>query len=196
MGDEVISIIQLTGATPTETEVTTIRFCSSDNPAPGLLTPGKIPPVGIAAYYTYWITLMLRYGGDFSLINNMRFWGLGNITDLWFPGDKGRMVAARLDDSSAGHGFLKASYDQSRGTSGLTGYAIKDPSNGHLVYKSQVISVVDVDDLSESSPLYVDLRDITADGDSKCLLLQTEHYPGAGHGEGTPVTLILAVDVV
>lgn len=193
---EVIAIEQLTDVTPNYNEVTAIRFCTADEHAPGLTYPCKVPPAGVAAYYSYWITLCLNYSGDFSLINNMRFWGPGNITDTWFPGDLGRMVAGRLDSSSGGHGFLTSSYQQSAGTPGLTGYAIKDPTNGHAVYKGQTISVVDVDDLTELAPLVVDTRDITTAGRSKCLLLQTEQYPGAAHGEQTPCTLILAVDVV
>jgi hypothetical protein len=106
------------------------------------------------------------------------------------------MVAGRLDSSSGGHGFLVASYQQSAGTSGLTGYAIKEATNGHAVYKGQTISVIDVDTLNESSPLVIDTRDITTAGRSKCLLLQTECYPGAGHDEMSPCTLVFAVDVV
>ncbi|MFA6371288.1 MAG: hypothetical protein WCW68_01550 [Methanothrix sp.] len=193
---EVITIEQLTDAAPNYNEVTAIRFCTSDEHAPGLLTPCKVPPTGVAAYYSFWITLCLNYSGDFSLINNLRFWGPGNIADTWFSGSKGRMVAGRLDSSSGGHGFLVASYQQSAGTSGLTGYSIKDATNGHAVYKGQTISVIDVDTLSEASPLVVDTRDIVAAGRSKCLLLQTECYPGAGHDEMSPVTLVFAVDVV
>lgn len=195
-GSEVITILQLTGSTPTENEVTAIRFDTAGAAVPGLNYPCKVPPAGVDEYDSYWITLMLHYSGDFSLINNMRFWGPGNIADTWFPGSLGRMVIPRLDSSSGGHGFLKASYQIAAGTLGLTGYKIKDLSNGHAVYKGQTISVVDVDTLNEAAPLVIDTRDITAEGDSKCFLLQTEHYPGAAHGEMTPVTLVLAVDVV
>jgi len=193
---EVIAIDQLTDAGPNYNEVAAIRFCTSDEHAPGLVTPCKVPPAGVAAYYSYWITLCLDYSGDFSLINNLRFWGPGNVAATWFPGNKGRVVAGRLDDSSGGHGFLVGSYQQSAGTPGLTGYAIKDGTNGHAVYKGQTIAVVDVDDLSESSPLVVDTRDITVAGKSKCFLLQSEQYSGAAHGEQAPVTFVLAADVV
>lgn len=195
---EVIAVNQITGAagTPTYNEVTAIRFCTGDNHAPGLSTPCKVPPAGVGTYYSYWITLCLDYSGDFSLINNMRFWGPGNIAATWFPGGLGRMVAARLDDSSGGHGFLTTSYQQSTGTPGLTGHAIKDAVNGHAVYKDQTITVVNVDTLNEAAPLVIDTRDITSAGKSKCFLLQTEQYEGAAHGELTPVTLVAAVDVV
>lgn len=195
---EVIAVNQLTGPSgaPVYNGVTAIRFCTSDNHAPGLTTPCKVPPAGVGTYYSYWMTLCLDYSGDFSLINNMRAWGPGNIADTWFPGGKGRMVAARLDEASGGHGFLATSYQQSSGTLGLTGHAIKDPTNGHAVYKTQTISVVNVDTLNESAPLIIDTRDITVAGKSKCFLLQTEQYEGAAHGELTPVTLVLAVDVV
>ena len=195
---EVITIEQLTGPANSITynEATAIRFCSGDSFAPGLATPCKVPPVGVAAYYSNWITICLHYTGSFSLINNERFWGPGNIAASWFSTDKGRMVAGRLDSATGGHGFLVGSYQQSAGTPGLTGYAIKDSSNGHAVYKGQTIAVVNVDTLSEQSPLVVDTRDITTAGRSKCLLLQTECYPGAAHDEMTPVELIFAVDVV
>ena len=195
---EVIAVDQLTGAAGAVAynEVTAIRFCAGDNHAPGLTTPCKVPPAGVGTYYSYWITLCLDYSGDFSLINNMRFWGPGNIAATWFPGSLGRMVAARLDDSSGGHGFLTTSYQQSTGTPGLTGHAIKDPVNGHAVYKGQTITVVNVDTLNEAAPLVIDTRDITSAGKSKCFLLQTEQYEGAAHGELTPVTLVAAVDVV
>jgi len=193
---EVITIEQLTGAGPTVTEVTAIRFCAADDPAPGLTRPCKVPPAGVDEYCSFWITLRLKYYGDFSLINNLRFWGPGNIADTWFGGDKGRMVVPRLDDSSTGHGFLSASYQQSAGTPGLTGTKIKANPGGHTIYKDQVISVADVDDYDENSPYVIDTRDITSAGYSKCWLIQTECYPGADHGEQTPVTLVAAVDVV
>ena len=196
MTGEVITIYQLTGSGPTYNEATTIRFCSDDNFAPGLSTPCKVPPAGTAAYYSYWITLCLHYSGDFSLINNMRFWGPGNIAATWFPGSLGRMVAGRLDSSSGGHGFLTTSYQQSAGTSGVTGHALKDATNGHAVYKGQTIAVVNVDTLNEASPLVIDTRDIEAEGYSKCFCLQTEAYPGAAHGEMSSVTLVIAADVV
>jgi hypothetical protein len=195
MSGEVITIYQLTGAGPTYNEATAIRFCSADTFNPGLNTPCKVPPVGITAYYSYWITLILHYSGDFSLINNARFWGPGNIAATWFPGSKGRMVAGRMDTGD--QGFLVASYQQASGTAGLTGYALKATApNGHAQYNTQTISVVDVDDLDEESPLTFDSRDIIAEGYSKAFCLQTECYPGAAHGEATPVTLIIAVDVV
>jgi len=195
---EVITIEQITGpsGTPVYNEATAIRFCSDDIFAPALLKPCKVPPVGVSAYFSYPISICLHYTGSFSLINNERFWGPGNISERWFSTDKGRMVAGRLDNASGGHGFLVGSYHQGTGTSGLTGYAIKDPDNGHPVYKGQTISVVNVDTLDEDHPLVVDTRDITSAGRSKCLLLQTECYPGAGHDEMSPVELIFAVDVV
>jgi hypothetical protein len=191
---EVIAIHQLTDAGPNYNEVTAIRFCTSDEHAPGLVTPCKVPTSG--TYYSNWITLCLDYSGDFSLINNFRFWGPGNIAATWFPGSKGRMVAGRLDSSATGHGFAAASYHQSSGTPGLTGDAIKAATVGHPVYKDQTITVVDVDTLTEIAPLVIDTTDITAAGKSKCFVLQTEHFVGAAHGEMSPCTLVLAVDVV
>ncbi len=195
---ETIAILQLTGAapTPTETEQTAIRFCTDDDPAPGLANPCKVPPAGAGTYYSYWITLQLDYSGDFSLINNFRFWGPGNIAATWFPGALGRLVTPRLDDSSGGHGFLDSSYQRSTGTTGLTGHAIKDGTNGHTVYKGQTIAVVNVDTLNEAAPLTIDTTDYVAAGQSKCMLLQAEIYEGAAHGEMSAVTLVLAVDVV
>lgn len=198
MSDEVISIYQITGdaGSPVFTEQSAIRFCADDLPTPGLEKPAKVPPVGVEEYDSYWITICLYYSGSFSLITNMRMWSQGNIKTLWFSTDKGRMVTGRLDDSSGGHGFLVSSYQRSTGTSGLTGHKIKDGSNGHLVYKGQTLSVVDVDTLTESAPLVIDTRNITAEGYSKAFLLQTEQYPGAIHDEMTPVDIIIAVDVV
>jgi hypothetical protein len=194
MVGEVITIEQLTGATPTYNEVTAIRFCSDDNHNPGLSTPCKVPPALVAAYYSYWISLCLNYSGDFALINNMRFWGPGNIAATWFPGSKGRMVAGRHDTGD--HGFLTSAYQRSAGTSGLTGYAIKDAVNGHASFKDETALCVDVDTLDEDHPLVIDSRNIETEGQSKCILLQTECYPGAGHGEMTQVLLVFAVDVV
>jgi hypothetical protein len=193
---EVITIYQLTGSGPTYNEATAIRFCASDTFNPGLTTPCKVPPSGIAQYNSYWITLCLHYSGDFSLINNFRLWGPGNIADTWFPGDKGRMVVGRKDTGD--HGFvIGSSYQQAGGTSGVTGYGLKAGApNGHAQYRTQTIALGDVDDFSEGSPLVIDSTNITATGYSKAFCLQTECYPEAGHGEMTPVTLVLAVDVV
>ena len=196
MTDFTVAIYQLTGAGPTETEQTSVRLCADDDPAPGLAKPCKVPPAGSGTYRSYWMTLCLYYSGDFSLANNMRFWTNGDIADTWWPGDLGRVVAGRLDDPSAGHGFLKTSYQQANGTPGLDGYAIKDATHGHAIYKGQTIAVVDIDTLNENSPLVVDARDIVAEGWSKCILLQAETYEGAEHGQMSPVTWVFAVDVV
>ena len=191
---EVITIEQLTGTGPTYNEVTSIRFNTADNHNPGLSNPCKVPPSGVEKYCSYWITLCLNYSGDFSLINNARFWWPGNIKSVWFPGSKGKMIIGRRD--SGDHGFVTSSYQQATGTQGLTGYYMKDATNGHAFYKDQTISPADVDTLNEASPLVFDSRDVTSAGRSKCILLQTEAYPGASHGEMTPVTLVFAVDVV
>jgi hypothetical protein len=196
MTGETIVIEQLTGAGPAYTEQTAVRFCAADDPAPGLANPCKVPPAGAGTYRSYWMQLCLNYSGDFSLINNMRFWGPGNVAATWWPGTKGRLVAGRLDDASGGHGFLTSSYQQATGTEGLDGHAIKDGTHGHVVYKGQTISVVDIDTLNEGSPLAVDTRDITVAGRSKCICLQAETYEGAANGQPSPVTLVFAVDVV
>lgn len=200
MAGETILIYQLTGAGPTYNEpggISAIRFCSNDTYNPGLTYPCKVPPVGTPHYCSYWITLIMHYSGTFSLINNARMWGPGNIKDTWFSGDKGRMIVPRKDAPATDHGFLVASYQQAGGTPGLDGYGIKDGApNGHAQYNTQALAVVDVDDLSESSYYQIDTTDIVAEGYSKAWLVQTETFPGATHGELTPITLVVAVDVV
>jgi hypothetical protein len=191
---EVITIYQLTGPDPTYNETTAIRFCADDLFNAGLQKPCKVPPIGTDQYNSFWITLIMEYSGDFSLINNARFWGPGNIAATWYPGSKGRMVVPRK--ATGDHGYLVENYQQAAGTSGLTGYGLMDAVHGHAQYKDEGTTVLNVDTLNESSPYVFDSRDIEEAGYSKCMNLQTECYPGAGHGEMTPVTLIIAVDVV
>ena len=195
MTGEIVNIYQLTGSGPTYNEATAIRFASADVFNSGLAYPCKVPPNGISTYYSYWITLCLGYSGDYSLINNARFWGPGNIKASWFGTSYGRMIVGRMDTGD--HGFAVASYQQAGGTPGTTGAGLKAAApNGHAQYRDRTATVLDVDTLSEASPLVFDSRSITSDGYSKAFCIQTEAYAGASHGEFSPIELVLAVDCV
>jgi hypothetical protein len=198
MSGEVIAIQEITGPTgaPVFNEVTSIRFCSANDHNDGLVHPCKVPPTGVEAYYSFVKTLCLAYSGTFSDISNARFWGPGNIKTTWFVGTPatGRMVMGRKDTGD--HGFLYTAYEAPGGTVGTTGIGMKTALTGHSQFNTQTIAVADVDTLTQVAPLVFDSRHITGAGYSKCLALQTEILPTADHGDQTPITLVLAVEVV
>jgi hypothetical protein len=201
MSNEVISIIEWTGPTgnPVPNEVTTIRFCSANEVADGLVHPCKVPPVGTDQYNSFGKTLCLKLVSGFVDGSNTRFWGPQNIKAIWFPGTPatGRMVVGRKDNATNGHGFLYTDYEAPQGTIGTTGIAMKTPVTGHSQYNTQTISVVDVDLLTQNAPLVVDTAHYTAHNSyTRCIYIQTEILPTADHGDMIPVTLVWAVELV
>ncbi len=123
-----VTIQEANGSTPAYTAVTSIRFCNADNPNPGIDYPMVVPQSGNS--YSFWKTLLLDLAGDFTRINNIRFYSQGDID--WPMGTGGEARIGARDTGDWGI-LIDSEYAQASGT-GTSGNAIEDPTNGHPAY--------------------------------------------------------------
>jgi len=188
---ETVTIQMITGVSPTYHDVTSIRFCTRDDYNPGVNDPCKVPTSSY--YYSYWVTLCLYLTGTFTDISNVQFSTSGNIKTAWGP-DVVMLIGIRDSDDN---GCPIGSYQQAAGTQGLTGYYIKDGTNGHAYYKSQTASPADCDNYPTGNKLLLDSTHYSASGSrTKCAVIQTRHGQNAVHGDKSIEYLVFSYDVV
>ena len=192
---EVVYVMEVTGAAPhvdgvNETDLTSIvaRYCTYDTATPGTNYPCKVPSTGF--YYSYWKTMFLDVSGTFNSIRDIKWYCDGTVALDWGldSANGGGLFIGLKDDgdtTDGGHGCPLASYQQSGGTPGYTGYAIGDGTNGHAYYKSESTPVGDADDYVAATPLLIDATVYTAAFQSKAWVTQIKIPPTAAHGELT-----------
>jgi len=163
-----VSVKEANGVTPDWTVKTAIRFSTTDAHAPGSNYPLPIPKTGYR--YSYWKTLVLELAGEFTKINNIKFFCDGAIG--YVVGSGGALLIGTKDAGDSGLPY--ASYDQAGGVEGISGYAMDDGDDGHAVYKGAGYSVVDVESYTSGSPLDLDSDDYEAAGKTKCVVLQVK----------------------
>jgi len=196
-----VKVQEVNGASPTYTDKSVgspARFCTADSASPGTGNPCVIPPSG-QTYYSYWkhFCLDIATGTGFTKINNVRFYSDGTIS--WTLGTGGRVVAGQRDDpgGDGGHGVpIGTDYQQSAGTEGTTGYAIKVAVNGHAYYKDETAAVVAITTFTSGAPCTVDSADHVAAEKTKAIVLQTEQKDDATQGEQADETFTFIYDEI
>jgi len=163
-----VSVKEANGVTPDWTVKTAIRFSTTDNHNPGSNYPLSIPKTGYR--YSYWKTLVLELAGEFTKINNIKFYCDGAIG--FALGSGGKLLIGTKDAGDSG--LAVGSYDQADGSEGVTGYAMDDGDNGHAVYKGAGYTVADIETYTSGSPLDVDSDDHEAAEKTKCVVLQVK----------------------
>jgi hypothetical protein len=151
------------GSTVSWSNITSGRYCTMDSASPGDNNPCVVPSSGLN--YSYWKHHRLYFSGSFSKINNIRWYTSGSVATNWALGTTdttpGMLMVGLLTSATLGNGCPAASYQQSAGTAGTTGYALTDSTNGHAYYKDQTASPGNADSYTSSTPLSVDLNDYT-----------------------------------
>jgi hypothetical protein len=171
--------------------ITQGRYCTADAFNPVDANPCVVPASSF--YYSYWKHFRLAFSGTFTKINNIRWFGPGNIKATWGLGTGGMLLVAKRD--SGDNGCPVASYVQATGTPSVTGTYIK-AETGHTYYKDQTVDPADADGYVAGTPLTIDTTDYTAEGYSKCVVTQAKIAPDATQGEKTNITFTLRYDEI
>lgn len=193
-----VVVKEANGAGPAFTTVSVgspARFSSSDDQAPGTDHPLVIPGAGLN--YSYWKHFCLDLSGDFTKINNVRIYTDGTLG--WTLGTSGRVIIGQKDDGETtdeGHGCPQGSYQQSAGTEGTTGYALKVAVNGHAYYLSEAAAVEDLFGFTSGAPCLIDSTDHEEAEKTKFAVLQVEVDTDATQGEQADETITFMYDEI
>lgn len=190
-----VAVHEWTGVTPDSNEVSAVRLCTTDNYNPGSTYPCVIPASDL--YYSYWKHICLDLSGTFTTINNVRIYTDGTLG--WTLGTDGKVVIGQKDDPGEvdeGHGCPVGSYDQSAGTAGTTGYALKDVTNGHTYYKGETAAVADLFSFTSGSPCTVDSADHSSAGQTKAAVIQGVIDDDATQGTMSAETVTIVYDEI
>jgi hypothetical protein len=193
---ENVVIKEMNGVFPgTGTALTSIvgRYCTSDTYNPGTNYPCKVPTADF--YYSYWKTMYMDVSGTFNSIRDIYWYCDGNVATDWGldSANGGCLTIGKMNTGD--NGILLSAYKQALGSEGVSGYAIGDPTNGHLSYRGQTYPAVDVDSYTASTPLLIDSSIYTAAFQSKAWVSQLKIPPTAAHGELTSKTFNLMYQV-
>lgn len=176
--------------TPTKAVITNARFHSSDSNASDIATPVLIDSV---ARRSYWKSISLRVNGTFTQVDNIRHYSDGTIG--WTLGAAGKLNRGNRD--SGDQGCAEASYELASGTSGTTGHAIDDATDGHTFYKSQSTPTASVANDTTASPATISTTAITVAGtDSKHVVMQVLTDTDGTQGVQSTETLTWKVDEI
>ena len=185
-----VEIQEGNGSGPTWTAVTSARYCTDDDYNPGTNNPIPIPTSGFN--YSYWKSHCLAItGGTFTQISNIQ-WYPSDFS--WTLGTNGEVRVGQRD--SGDHGCPDASYQQAAGTTGTTGYAIEDGTNGHAYYKDQTTPVASITTYSSSSKMTVDSGTYTSTGRTKHIVTQVKVDTDATQGEQPDITYTFTWDEI
>lgn len=182
-------VVELNGAGPDETVVTTIRYCLADSVDPGTANPCVVPNSGL--YYSWWKHHVVKFSGSFTTISNIRWYSSGNPS--WSLGTNGKVVVGVRDTGD--NGCPTANYEQAAG-SGNTGYVLDNATSGHDYYKDQTDPYNQVGDYTESAKLTVDSTEYSSAGRSHSVVTQVFIDDDATQGEKSDTTFYFLVDEV
>ena len=174
-----------------KTVITNARFHSSDSNSSDLLTPVLLDTV---VRRSYWKSICVRPSGTFTQIDNFRHYFDGTL-NTWTLGTAGKVNRGNRDTGD--HGTAEASYELASGTSGTTGDAIEDATNGHTFYKSQSTPVANANNDTSASPATISTVAITSAGvDSKHIVLQVVTDTDGTQGVQSTKTATWKVDEI
>jgi hypothetical protein len=188
-----VTVEEANGAGPSYTTISVGspgRFQTEDAKAQGT-EPIQIPSAGYK--YSYWKHFLLNIAGTFTTVNNIRLFCDGTLFSGLGTG--GNVAVAKRD--SGDHGVDAANYDQAGGTTGDTGYYVKDGSNGHPFYNTQTADPEDLENYpSSGTSILIDSTDHSSAERSKFAVLQVRVDTDATQGEKADETLTFRYDEV
>jgi hypothetical protein len=180
-----------TDGSPNKTSASTFRFRSDDSPATiDNTNPLIVPDSGLN--YSYWSHIALAISGTFTEVSNIRFYSDGTIN--WTLGTDG--VVNRGNRDSGDNGVAEADYEVATGTSGETGDAIDDGTNGHSYYNGQTTPVSDVTSDTSASPATIDSSTYSTSSSTKAVVLQTIIDTDATQGTQASETFTFLYDEI
>jgi len=167
-----VKIVEANGLTPTFTEVTSSRYCTTDSYAPGTLNPIPIPSAG-SFNRSYWKSHCLDLSGTYTDISNIRFFTDGSIN--WTLGTSGGVYVATK--SSGDSGLPQANYTQATGTEGVSG----DDMMSSITYYSGGTKQL-VSNYTDLNPLLIDSTHYSGAVKTKFVVTQVWVDDDATHG--------------
>jgi hypothetical protein len=185
-----VNVQEGNGASVSWTTKTSVRFCTSDNNDPGTTYPTPIPSADFN--YSYWKSICLALSGSFTKINNVKVYCDGTIG--FACGTSGGVFVGLRD--SGDNGCPAASYQQSAGSEGVTGYDIGDAGNGHAYYKGQSTPKALLSGYTSGAPLTVDTGDHTSAEVTKHIVLQWKIATDATRGLQSAETITWLYDEI
>jgi len=185
-----INVEEWTGVTPDKNTITSARYCTEDNHNPGTDNPCVVPSSGFN--YSYWKHHALAISGTFTKVNNIRWYTDGTIG--WTLGTDGKLLVGIRD--AGDNGCPEASYEQSAGTQGTTGYYMDDGTNGHDYYKDQTAEPADATDYTSASPLTIDSTDYTTADSADAVVTQVKIDDDATQGDQDNETFTFIYDEI
>jgi hypothetical protein len=189
-----VKVQQITGPSGSKTYSdidTSTRLQTKDQFDPAD-TSFPVPIPGSGFKYSYWASICLDLAGDFTKINNVKFWTDGSIG--WTFGTGGELRIGNRDSGDIG--CPDASYEQAAGVEGDTGYTIEDATNGHDYYKGQSTPTKNVEDWTSGGKATVDSGDHESAEKTKHIVLQVKVDADATQGEQSDETLTLSYDEI
>lgn len=192
-----VTVVEITGASGSVTRTTVtdrVRLFSADQAttqgSPQTTNPVVIPSTYIYQY-SYWKAVCLQIAGSIGTLTNFRHYSDGTL-NTWTYGTSGQVRRGARD--AGDQGCPDADYAQAGGTSGTTGYAIEDGTNGHWYYKSQTTPVKDLNADLVGSPPVIDSSSITSANYTKHIVIQVRVDQSATQGVQATKTLTWMYD--
>jgi len=188
-----VNVVEGNGSPVTWTQITSARFCTADTHNPGSSNPCIVPQSG-ETHYSYWKHHCLDLSGDFTQIDNIRFYTDGSIG--WTLGTGGEVRVGFRGTNGEPHGCPESNYQQASGTEGTTGYAIEDNTNGHDYYKNESPATKNVENYTSSSSLLVDNNTYTSPSKTYSVVLQVKLTDDATQGAQPAETFTFTWDEI
>lgn len=181
------TVVILTGAGPTETTVSNVRFRTDDANASDLVNPCKIKAT---LTRSFWKNVAAKFDGTFTQITNVRFHTDGAIG--WTLGTLGLVKRGNRD--AGDHGVPTGNYAQATGTVNDTG---NDLEVSHAYFSGQTISSANVESDTVGSPAVIDSSAITVTGTrANHVVLQAEIDTDAVQGVQATETFTFLFDEI
>lgn len=180
-----------TDGSPTKTTASTFRFRTDDSPATiDNTNPLIVPSSGLN--YSFWTHIALAISGTFTEVSNIRFYSDGS--NAWTLGTSGAVNRGNRD--SGDHGCAEADYDVATGTTGTTGDALDDGTNGHGFYNGQTTPTASVFSDTSGSPATIDSSTYTTTTSTKAVVLQVVVDTDATQGTQSSETFTFLYDEI
>lgn len=154
--------------------------------------PIPIPAAGYS--YSFWKHIYLKItAGTFTTINNVKWWSDGTIS--WTCGTNGGLYVGNRDSGDCGCP-MDTEYDVATGTTGTTGDALDDGTNGHGYYNAQTTKTRLASYWTSANKMTVDSTDHSTTGKCKAVVSQVKVATDATQGAQSAETFTFSYDEI
>ena len=175
--------------TGTFTDLTSARYCTNDDSAPGLVNPIPIPVAGFN--YSFWKSHVLVMSGTFTQIGNIRWYTDGTIQ--WSGGTSGVLHVGKTFSGDYGAN-ISSNYTQASGTVGITGWFM---ISGHSLYQLSGMTTVLATSSVVGNPYVIDSNSYMNEGArSKAVVTQMAVDTNAIQGTKPAETITFRYDEI